>query len=189
MTACAIDGCTRPRKYKNGWCNTHYERERRGYQARSARNAELCSIDGCSFVVLARGWCQNHYAQWSRYGDPMGSTRVLPSLSERFWSRVDRHGPAALSWDGRILPGSCWLWTGAPAATGYGVIRAGGRDTYAHRIAHELLVGPIPQGLTIDHLCMVRLCVNPEHLEPVTRAENTRRELACRHQEKEQNIG
>lgn len=72
--------------------------------------------------------------------------------------------------------GSCWTWTGAVQSRGYGSIANGrGGTTQAHRRAYMELVGPIPAGLTIDHLCMNKLCVNPEHLEPVTGAENTRR--------------
>ncbi len=74
--------------------------------------------------------------------------------------------------------GDCWEWTGAKHESGYGRYRMGGRDGrfwYVHRLVWELLVGPIPDGLHIDHLCRNRLCCNPDHLEPVTPAENTRR--------------
>ncbi len=71
-----------------------------------------------------------------------------------------------------VMPDGCWQWIGAKHSEGYGVIRADGRPAYAHRVAYELLVGPIPEGLDIDHLCRNRLCVNPTHLEPVTRREN-----------------
>lgn len=67
----------------------------------------------------------------------------------------------------------CWLWLGAEQR-GYGYI---GR-TPAHRRAYETFVGPIPAGLHIDHLCSVRACVNPAHLEPVTQEENNRRAYA-----------
>lgn len=85
-------------------------------------------------------------------------------LAERLWSRV-RKTPA------------CWLWTGRVETSGYGRIQAAGtrRRFFVHRLAYELLVGPIPVGMTIDHLCMERTCVNPAHMEVVTRAENTAR--------------
>jgi hypothetical protein len=84
---------------------------------------------------------------------------------EGFWSRVTKTE-------------SCWLWTGMANANGYGMCNRApthGRLAAAHRVAYELLVGPIPDGLELDHLCRVRNCVNPTHLEPVTGAENRRR--------------
>lgn len=69
----------------------------------------------------------------------------------------------------------CWLWHGAIGGTGYAHARIDGRTQPVHRVIYELLVGPIPSGLQIDHLCRVRHCVNPDHLEPVTHAENWRR--------------
>lgn len=87
---------------------------------------------------------------------------------EKFWPRVDKTGPSG-----------CWLWTGSCLPTGYGQVgcRVGGK-TYvssAHRVAYRFVVGPIPAGLQLDHLCRVRRCVNPAHLEPVTPRENVRR--------------
>lgn len=66
----------------------------------------------------------------------------------------------------------CWLWTGTTTKAGYGQVRRNGKAIYAHRAVYEALVGPIPEGLQIDHLCRVRNCVNPLHLEPVTQREN-----------------
>jgi hypothetical protein len=88
--------------------------------------------------------------------------------SERFWEKVNK------------VPGGCWEWT-ASTAKGYGHFGVGGRNgstIYAHRWAYEHLVGPIPKGLQIDHaVCQNKICVNPDHLEPVTPKENTRRYL------------
>ncbi len=72
----------------------------------------------------------------------------------------------------------CWLWTGAVYASGYAVIgrgRAGTGMRVAHKAAYEHFVGPVPAGMDLDHLCRLRSCVNPAHLEPVTRRENLRR--------------
>ena len=69
----------------------------------------------------------------------------------------------------------CWLWTGRLSSHGYGecrIKRNGKPIRFAHRVAYYLFVGPIPEGLQLDHLCRVRHCVNPEHLEPVTSREN-----------------
>ncbi|WBB73252.1 HNH endonuclease signature motif containing protein [Micromonospora sp. WMMD1128] len=86
-----------------------------------------------------------------------------PCLPARFWAKVD---PAETG---------CWLWT-AGLVDGYGrfmVTRQANRA--AHRVAYEGLIGPIPDGLVLDHLCRVRNCVNPAHLEPVTILENVMR--------------
>lgn len=78
---------------------------------------------------------------------------------KRFWTYVDTGG-------------DCWIWTAAKVPAGYGFMRWDGRNQPAHRIAYQLLVGPIPTGHVLDHLCRVRVCVNPDHLEPVTHRVN-----------------
>ena len=73
----------------------------------------------------------------------------------------------------------CWLWTACCSSGGYGSIKLNGKMVGAHRVAYELFVGPIPYGLELDHVkargCVGSVCVNPQHLEPVTHQENTRR--------------
>ena len=81
---------------------------------------------------------------------------------DRFWSKVDASG-------------DCWLWTASTSRLGYGEFRLGGRIRKAHRVAYEMLVGLIPDDLEIDHLCRVRHCVNPDHMEPVTHRVNVLR--------------
>lgn len=118
-----------------------------------------CSIDGCDRPHKARGWCAMHHNRWLRSGDTGLAGTGRPTL----WGMVDKNGPKG-----------CWLWLGF-LKRGYGVVRRDGRKWAAHRFFYELLVGPIPDGLVIDHLCRVRNCVNPQHLEPVTNAENLAR--------------
>lgn len=71
--------------------------------------------------------------------------------------------------------GDCWIWTGKRLPAGYGRMSYGGKWNLAHRMSYTHLVGPIPEGLDLDHLCRNRACVNPAHLEPVTRSVNLRR--------------
>lgn len=85
------------------------------------------------------------------------------TASRRFWSKVEKTD-------------THWLWTGNSVRNGYGYFNiTEGVGRLAHRFAYEELVGEIPEGLTIDHLCRVRACVNPAHLEAVTLQENIRR--------------
>lgn len=69
----------------------------------------------------------------------------------------------------------CIIWTGAQNSRGYGCFAVDGKSELAHRLAYMDKVGPIPDGMTIDHLCRVHSCVNPDHLEVVTQGENNRR--------------
>ena len=72
----------------------------------------------------------------------------------------------------------CWLWTGKMLPQGYGVLSVEGTTRGAHRLAHELFIGPIPEGMHIDHLCRNRACCSPDHIEAVTPRENLRRGIA-----------
>lgn len=159
---CTIDGCGRPHDSR-GWCRMHYQRWCRTGTTESSRR-EHCGVDGCDGVHYGHGWCRKHYIRWKTHGDP---TVHLPSRSadERFWEKVDVGHPLG-----------CWLWTGASGQWGYGRFNKGSRTyTASHRYAYEVLIGPIPDGLTLDHLCRNPPCVNPDHLEPVTQRENSLR--------------
>jgi len=72
-------------------------------------------------------------------------------------------------------PDGCWIWTGTSIYSGYGRIKFNSRNILAHRFVYEYLVDEIPKGLTLDHLCRNRICVNPDHLETITQKENRRR--------------
>lgn len=71
--------------------------------------------------------------------------------------------------------GDCWLWTGPPTAYGYGQVSVGGGPRCVHVVVWESLVGLVPDGLELDHLCRVKMCCNPDHLEPVTHQTNMSR--------------
>jgi hypothetical protein len=74
----------------------------------------------------------------------------------------------------------CWVWQRALMRNGYGQKWHEGRLHAAHRVYYEQIVGPIPEGMQLDHVCRTRACVNPEHLEPVTHLENVRRGDKCK---------
>lgn len=98
------------------------------------------------------------------WGHPEPSESPKSAILRRFLGKVRK--------DAR----GCWLWTGATQSRGYGSFGIGaGRTALAHRVSFELHRGPIPAGLTIDHLCRVRRCVRPDHLEPVPMRVNLRR--------------
>lgn len=96
--------------------------------------------------------------------------KVVSRVPRETSGRFKQRGPF---WS-HVSPGEggCWLWTGSVQSSGYG--SWGGQGKLAHRLAYEDLVGPVPHGLVLDHLCHVRLCVNPDHLNPVTIAVNNR---------------
>ena len=134
---------------------------------------KTCSVEGCDRLVSARGWCGMHYARWKRTGDPTIITARFPSrpnrtVEERFWEKVE------------VSDEGCWNWL-AHTADGYGVFWEHKRLVKAHRFSYELHVGPIPNGLELDHLCRNRACVNPDHLEPVTHSVNVLRGIAPLH--------
>jgi hypothetical protein len=126
-----------------------------------------CSVENCALPVRCKGLCGAHY-QRARLGRPLTGA-VTPKkrapLAQRFWAKVQKTE-------------TCWLWTGMRDLQGYGYVGRGGRaggNAAAYRVAYELVVGPIPDGLHIDHLCRNPPCVNPDHLEAVTQRENNRR--------------
>lgn len=93
----------------------------------------------------------------------MTSPRTTEQLAERFRAQ-------------HTVGDECWLWTGKVGRDGYGRFSVKSRWHMAHRWVYEHTVGPIPDRLEIDHLCQVKLCVNPLHLEAVTRRENMHRQ-------------
>ena len=133
-----------------------------------------CSVDGCGrWERLKRGWCSLHYQAWRKHGDPLAGGRKL-------------HWPEALLARMEPRPNGCIWFTGHITRDGYGLVWTGNAQSRAHRAAYEHFVGPIPEGMTIDHechngdgtcaggpACLHRRCVNVEHMAVKTRGENT----------------
>lgn len=136
-----------------------------------------CSIEGCERPHSAFGWCAMHGARWRRTGDPEFVSVIRGDLRSCVGSKIDQTSASP-----------CWQWTGKPARSGYGRQTVDGRSREAHLVVYELMVGPIPEGMTLDHechneaarrgecvggtACQHRLCVNPAHLVPKPMAEN-----------------
>lgn len=133
---------------------------------RGAKWSGPCSVADCVRPARVRGWCHLHYERWLKRGVP--TVDYLPKISTqaRFLQKVDKAG-------------ECWVWTSTKDRMGYGKfwVRGLQKSLLAHRVAFMWYVGPIPKGFDIDHLCRNPSCVRPDHLEPVTRAENLRRGL------------
>lgn len=92
---------------------------------------------------------------------------MRPGLPQRFWSKVDVRSEA-----------ECWPWLGAVTSAGYGSFRGLGRTISAHQQAWELYHGTPPARMDLDHRCRNRLCVNPSHLQAVTRKQNGENRVA-----------
>ena len=155
--------CRMTRSTTAAVCDAHYQRSRTPVQDPTAPIRRYlsqplsCTEDDCYTPPLARGLCPNHYQQWRRGGPPPRRNWT------KFWRRINPTG-------------FCWEWVGQRDRNGYGRYNS----YLAHRQVWESLVGPIPDGLVLDHLCRVRHCVNPDHLDPVTPEENNRRGFVLR---------
>lgn len=125
-----------------------------------------CEVPGCQVPKHGSHWCNNHYRRFRRTGSALTPSQRTLSPQQLFWRHVNKTA-------------TCWLWTARITPQGYGrwcSSRAGfPNGVGAHQAAYSFTVGPVPSGLVLDHLCRVRHCVNPEHLEPVTLGENLRR--------------
>lgn len=165
---CKVDDCESLVSAR-GFCGKHYYKFRiyGNPLSESPSRSRTCNFESCPGKHFSSGYCAKHFRRWKRTGDP-GVIRRYPNNTparERFWAKVSKG-----------LPDECWLWTAGTSRDGYGWFAPFSHgDMPAHRYAYQLLAGPIPDNLTLDHLCRNILCVNPKHLEAVTNSENVRR--------------
>lgn len=177
MRTCSFANCERAHIAKD-LCALHYQQKKSGRKLGPPTVPYgKCLFKSCERRGAIKGYCVTHNSQikhnlpLSPIGELRGIAQRIP-LEEKFWSHVRKTE-------------TCWLWTGNTnkdrkgkhRKAGYGQfasqrIRSEQKTILAHRFSYELHKGPIPEGLTIDHLCRNTLCVNPDHLEAVTTKEN-----------------
>ena len=127
---------------------------------------KICLIDGCAREAYCRGACKSCYNRHWKQGrlEELPASRPQSwrgvSREDYFWSRVDKSG-------------DCWTWVG-PLTDGYGILQFRDGSIRAHRFAWSLIHGEIPDGMTVDHVCHSRRCVNVDHLRLASKAENSR---------------
>lgn len=175
-SSCAVENCERGIEVPSrGLCRKHYQKWRTygdpNAAMRDRDQPAKCTADGCTRKPRAKRLCAYHYKQTLRPASP--SADRIAQRQAFFWANVDRCGP-----------GECWPWLRKPTTSGYGQMRGYEGPISAHRFAYELLVGPTPEGMQIDHLCHDpalckltvscphRLCCNPAHLKPATGRDN-----------------
>jgi hypothetical protein len=197
-TCLAVEDCEKP-ALRRGWCSMHYERwkthgdfttVRKPGNPRSLGDCQVDDGNGpCGVAAIAHDLCAKHYQRWKKFGDP-AVTKLDRDLTpeQRFWAKVDKNGPLP---EGLPELGPCWVWTAA-ILDGYAAFTLNHQHVTGHLFGYRLLVGKVPDGLTLDHVCHTvsidtcpggkecrhRRCVNPAHLEPVTVLENVMRGLS-----------
>jgi hypothetical protein len=177
MNSCSVTGCT-GEIVARGWCRKHYSRWQRTGSTDTVRKPydgylkPRCSVDGCDREMVARRLCDKHYQRWKKFGDPLVVKIDREQTDqERFWSKVNKDGPIPEYWPEL---GQCWIWT-TGLQEGYGAFSIKYRRLGAHVAAYEWEHGSVPDGCELDHLCRVRACVRPSHLEAVDHWTNVAR--------------
>lgn len=170
---CAVEECERNVRAQQ-LCSMHYKRAWRSGLALplpdplreehirprvgNSKKRGICSITACLKPHRSLGFCEAHYQQFVRTGDPIAGV-VLPG-EERFNARFEKKDSG------------CWEWTGYTSSNGYGKISIDAHEWAAHRWSYVSAFGKISDGLVVDHLCYNKICVNPDHLRTATIAEN-----------------
>lgn len=168
---CAYEGCAKAPEIR-GRCRNHYQQLRKSgaLPTRKYYGAdETCSAEGCTARPKAAGMCNMHRRRLRKHGSTAKPSSAVP-WEPRFWAKVY---PCPIT--------GCWWWGASVRKKrgGYGQFNVRrGLSRGAHQVAYELVKGPVPDGLVLDHLCRQTDCVNPDHLEAVTSAENNRRGMA-----------
>jgi len=183
---CQIEGCEK-RVAGRGWCQMHYKRWSKfgdpmpdvAPQRTKQEGQGPCKAENCSRDRSVKGYCSKHYQRLLKHGDAEHVSQIRDDNVARFWAYADTSGG----------DDACWPWHSTDR-NGYGSMFLNGegrRSVLAHRFAYELLVGPIPEGLVIDHTCHRpsecdlasscphRRCCNPRHLEAVETVVNNHR--------------
>ena len=143
----------------------------------------------CGWTLSGARFGEGHFPglkllhqRWHGMAAPAAAAPATPPVAwrfpcgwkraESFWVKVNKEGPIPAF---KPSLGPCWIWTGGLSKKGYGVFSLGGVSQLAHRVAYEWILGAVPAELELDHLCRVRACVRPNHLEAVTHRVNLRR--------------
>lgn len=162
---CSIDGCDKPVNCRK-LCGMHYWRLRTYGDPMHKRPkvVRTCSVDGCKDEVVGRGLCNKHYLRLMNHGttDKLKAGDRATSLEDAF-----------LKYAGEPNSQGCIEWQGARVTAGYPRFRRAGNDYLMHRYAWERVNGPIPEGLLVRHKCDNPPCVNIDHLDTGTNADNS----------------
>lgn len=188
---CAFDGCDKPSR-KRGWCSSHYDQWLDTKNIRPLRNPTAqktpCAVDGCRRLAKAQKMCLMHYYRVTTYGHVgiPGSTRKDLRMLAEAWQKGDHVAVITeiRRWS-TITESGCWEWSGKSKDNGYVDIRINDRSgrqrsLLVHRLSLEAKLGRPLGRMVAHHKCANPPCVNPDHLELATHAENVGEMLARR---------